>query len=139
MGTLQRHKTLRTRVAALATVALGACGTVAAQAPAHPAAGAADSAQEQDEQQRERFHQAMLAYERNHWSLAFLLLSGLADSGHAESARVALQMWHHGPALYRHEFVASARQIGRWTLLWGCAAEATGKECDRELQAHRTP
>jgi hypothetical protein len=139
MSTLHRSMPFSARLAALAAAALCTCGPLAAQSQAHAAAHDTIVTPDEAAQQQERFQEAMQAYERNHWSLAFLLLSALADTGHADSARVALQMWHHGPALYRGEFHASARQIQRWTLLWGCAGDATGRECTREVLSRRTP
>lgn len=76
------------------------------------------------------FEAALLAYERNHWTQAFAALARLADSGHPEAARMALQMWRFGPQLYRTEFAASATQVERWTRSWGCGGDSTGRECN---------
>lgn len=60
------------------------------------------------------FDAAMSSYERCHWALVFEQLAALADRGHAEAARIALQMERHGPALYATRFGASAQQRDRW-------------------------
>ena len=77
----------------------------------------------------------MVAYERNHWDEAFTALVRLADRGHPDAARVALQMWRYGPILYRASFSASAAQVERWTQLWGCGRDATSHACKFTLQA----
>ena len=78
---------------------------------------------------RARFDEALVAYERSHWPHAYRMLAALADEGHGESARIALQMWRHGHALYRTEFQASAQQVERWTRLWACAGEGVDSSC----------
>lgn len=81
------------------------------------------------------YDEALAEYERCHWPEAFQALAQLADRGHAQAARVALQMRRFGPALYGWTFTASAAQIGRWTLLRGCAGETTHPDCRLALQA----
>lgn len=81
------------------------------------------------------FDAAMVAYDRNHWDAAFAALVGLADRGHPEAARMALQMWRFGPKLYQTNFSASAAQVERWTRLWGCGGDATSRACQLALQA----
>ena len=81
------------------------------------------------------FDAAMVAYERNHWDEAFAALVRLADRGHPEAARMALQMWRFGPKLYQANFSASAVQVERWTQLWGCGGDATSRACQLALQA----
>jgi hypothetical protein len=61
-----------------------------------------------------RFQQAHDAYERNHWRAAFEGFASLADLGHAESARVALQMSRFGPALYGQDFETAPHRQQRW-------------------------
>ena len=63
------------------------------------------------------FDAALQAYEHNHWQTAYTGFAALADLGHPESARIALQMRRHGPALYRREFDASAQQLANWSRL----------------------
>lgn len=65
-------------------------------------------------------HAAMDAYERNHWGAAYIAFAELADRGHPEAARIALQMLRYGSTLYRASFVASAQQVDRWWRLCGC-------------------
>jgi hypothetical protein len=81
------------------------------------------------------FDAAIAAYERNHWDEAFAALVRLADRGHPEAARMALQMWRFGPKLYQTNFSASAVQVERWTQLWGCGGDATSRACQLALQA----
>jgi hypothetical protein len=69
------------------------------------------------------FDNALQAYEHNHWQTAYAGFAALADSGHAESARIALQMRRHGPALYLCEFDASAQQLAHWSRLRMAAAD----------------
>lgn len=88
-----------------------------------------------DHDLRDRFDEAMLAYERNQWSLAFMLLSNLADLGHAEASRVALQMWRYGPALYGSSFVATSQQVANWSQTWACSGDAAGRGCMQALKA----
>jgi len=81
------------------------------------------------------FDAAMVAYERNHWDEAFTALARLADRGHPDAARMALQMWRFGPKLYQTNFSASAAQVERWTRLWACGGDATSRACQLALQA----
>lgn len=62
----------------------------------------------------DRFGQALAAYERCHWPQAYALLATLADEGHADAARLALQMVRHGTRLFGQRFEASAIQQARW-------------------------
>lgn len=64
---------------------------------------------------------ALEAYERNHWSDAYRAMSQLADGGHAEAARIALQMKRYGSVLYGQRFEATALQEQRWAALRPCA------------------
>lgn len=83
----------------VAALALGACG-VAARAQ-----GADDA---------RAFEGALQAYRDNHWRDAFAAFARLADRGHPEASRVALQMWTWGPRLYGVGFDASVQQVERW-------------------------
>lgn len=83
------------------------------------------------------FETAMAAYERNHWYAAYTAFGTLADRGHPEAARIALQMWLYGPMLYTTSFVAPAQQLQRWSRVWShCSSDPTGGAC---LLAHRAP
>ena len=64
-----------------------------------------------------QFDQAMDAYERNHWSLAFDGLAVLADAGDGEAARLAWLMSRHGAALYRVRLEAEPTRRQRWLAL----------------------
>ncbi|MBC7619964.1 MAG: hypothetical protein H7293_13440 [Candidatus Saccharibacteria bacterium] len=63
------------------------------------------------------FAEAMAHYEQCKWSQAFADFAALADSGHAESARIAWLMARHGPKLFGGPRVASLTQIERWQRL----------------------
>ena len=63
------------------------------------------------------FETAQLDYERNHWPQAYAAFAALADRGHGEAARIALQMARHGPKLYGTSFAASDGQRQRWAAL----------------------
>ena len=52
----------------------------------------------------QRFDDALLAYERNHWPEAYAAFTALADSGRVQSARVAAQLHRSGPRLYGMRF-----------------------------------
>lgn len=64
------------------------------------------------------FDMAQLAYERSHWPEAYAGFLLLADSGHAEAARIALLMHRYGPRLYGLHFEAGDAQVDRWSRLW---------------------
>jgi hypothetical protein len=81
------------------------------------------------------FDAAMQAYERNHWNVAYAAFTKLADQGHSEAARIALQMVRHGPALYRMSFAANAHQLARWSRVRACADQPAGSACQVVLQA----
>lgn len=84
------------------------------------AAGQPTSVEEQDR----LYAAAQVEYEIGHYALAFTGFAGLADAGHVESARIALQMQRHGTSLYRMRFAAGPKQIGRWTTLLSCRGQA---------------
>ena len=95
---------------------------------AQPVAGAQATAQaDAAAEWAGQFDAALVEYERNHWPQAFAALSALADRGHPEAARMALQMWRYGPALYRLEFLATSRQVETWARAWGCGVDAASE------------
>ena len=98
-------------------------------------AGAASAQPTRTSDAAPAFDAAMVAYERNHWDEAFAALARLADRGHPEAARMALQMWRFGPKLYQTDFSASAAQVERWTQLWSCSADAASGACRNATQA----
>lgn len=67
---------------------------------------------------------AQAEYEVGHYAAAFTAFAALADAGHAESARIAMQMHRHGPGLYQMRFAAGPMQIGRWTALVSCRSQS---------------
>lgn len=97
-----RHHRVGIRSRRWTAAVLAALAVLAAPAQADPAA---------------EFDTAMAAYERNHWTQAFAAFARLGDAGHAQAARVALQMWRHGPALYGREFDATPAQRQQWARL----------------------
>lgn len=86
-------------------IALSAMLLAAASSPARAGVGIAPEA---------RFETAREEYDRCHWELAWREFSRLADEGHAESARLALEMWRYGPALFGRAFVPDADRVARW-------------------------
>ena len=60
------------------------------------------------------FETALQVYERCHWLPAFEQLVRLADRGHAQSARLVMQMHQYGPALYGQAFALSPGQMDRF-------------------------
>ena len=71
-------------------------------------AGAADIAT------TKAFDTALQDYERCRWLPAFEQLVRLADRGHAQSARMVMQMHQYGPALYGQAFALSPGQMDRF-------------------------
>lgn len=61
-----------------------------------------------------RAGEARVAYENGHYARAFDLFAELADAGHAEATRIALQMHRLGPALFGQRFDASEARLARW-------------------------
>lgn len=85
----------------LALAAATAAGSAGAQAIVAPGA-------------ESTFASATLAYELNHWEQAFALLAQLADEGHPEARRMALQMLRHGPRLYGKAFEVAPGRRQAW-------------------------
>lgn len=65
----------------------------------------------------DRFGQALAAYANNNWAQAYATLGALADEGHRESARLALQMARHGQRLFGMRFELTARRQAHWMAL----------------------
>lgn len=105
LGAAMRH------IAALAVLVVLLPLAAAAQAP---------SRAEQDR----AYDAAQVDYEVGHYAEAYAAFAALADAGHAEAARVALQMHRYGPGLYRMRFAAGPQQIGRWAALVSCRGQA---------------
>jgi hypothetical protein len=60
------------------------------------------------------FESAMRDYEAQRFGKAFDTLALLADSGHAEAARIALLMSAQGPRLYGRRFELHPQRRERW-------------------------
>ena len=65
----------------------------------------------------DRFSQALAEYERCHWPQAYVALGTLADEGHPQAARLALQMARHGDRLFGMHFELAADRQARWLAL----------------------
>lgn len=82
------------------------------------AAGArADGVATPDQQ---RHDDARDQYEIGHFQLAFSEFAALADRGHCQSARMALQMLRYGKSLYATEFHVGLERVQRWQHLPAC-------------------
>jgi len=55
------------------------------------------------------------------WAEVYQAVARLADSGSIAAARLALQMHHHGQAVYGVRFEASETQLRRWQWQVDCA------------------
>ena len=80
-------------------------------------------------EQEQRFAAAQDEYEAGHYAAAFSTFAALADAGHVQSARIALQMLRHGSSLYRTRFAAGPKQVERWSHTWNCTSEFAGRDC----------
>ena len=67
-----------------------------------------------------RFDAARDQHDLGNVAEAFAALAMLADEGHCEAARLALQMIYAGPEAYLMSFRAGPRQITRWRNLPQC-------------------
>lgn len=84
---------------------------------------------------------AQAEYEIGHYAAAFTAFAALADAGHVESARVAMQMHRYGPGLYQKRFAAGPMQIGRWMARVSCRnqAAAATDACVSVLSGEASP
>lgn len=73
------------------------------------------------------FERAQEHYEAGHWAEAFEGYATLADCGHREAARIALQMRQFGPRLYGRAFMAGPQQLQRWRTI--VTREGGGAAC----------
>ncbi len=62
----------------------------------------------------DRFEAAMQLYHDGRYAASYTRLAELADTGHAESARIALLMLRFGPSLYGTRLTAPPQQVNRW-------------------------
>ena len=73
------------------------------------------------------FDEARLLLERGHDAEAHRVLAQLADCGHREAARIALQMRQFGPQLYRMNVQVGPKQLGRWRALLAAPASPSSQ------------
>lgn len=83
-------------------------------------AGPAGAVETTPEQQR--YDAARDEYEIGHFQVAFAEFAALADGGHCEAARMALQMVRHGKSLYAAEFRVPLERVQRWQHMPACGA-----------------
>jgi hypothetical protein len=60
------------------------------------------------------FAEALRLHRSGRWSAAYGRFLQLADAGHVDAARIALQMLRHGGELYGTEWTAAASQVAAW-------------------------
>jgi hypothetical protein len=80
---------------------------------------------------RSPFDDAMSHYQAGRYARAFTLFSQLADCGHREAARIAMQMRRFGPQLYGMDFAATAPQIAGWLEILAATTEPAADRCTR--------
>lgn len=123
MPTLQPHCRRSLDRVALASLLLCVAASTAGPAWAQDAAAAPSL----------RMHDALEEYERGHYAQAFAAFARLADQCHPEAARIVVQMWLNGPALYNMKFNASPSQVESWRRVR--VAGVGGTACALPLQA----
>jgi hypothetical protein len=72
------------------------------------------TARDAAEAARSPFEAAQAHYEAGRYAQAYALFAELADCGHRDAARIALQMRRFGPELYGEVFEASPSRLARW-------------------------
>jgi soluble cytochrome b562 len=70
---------------------------------------------------QQRYDAARDQYEIGHFQVAFAEFASLADSGHCEAARMALQMLRYGKSMYATDFRVTPDQTQRWQRLLVCS------------------
>jgi hypothetical protein len=68
------------------------------------------------------FADALQLYRHGRFSAAYGRFAQLADTGHVESARIALVMLRHGPDLYDADWTATPAQLAAWERMVGGTA-----------------
>lgn len=63
------------------------------------------------------FEVARAHYDAGHFTEAYALFVQLADCGHREAARIALQMHRLGSSVYGLDFAAHPQQLMRWQIV----------------------
>lgn len=124
LAALERHYLSCERTAAVQRLTpsdAAACSVAAEQLLQHRFGGDHDrmlqwwrSARDSAETARTPFEAAQEHYEAGRYALAYALFAELADCGHREAARIALQMRRFGPQLYGVDFEASPSRLARW-------------------------
>jgi len=87
------------------------------------------SARDRSEPLRTPFETAQAHYEAGRYAQAYALFAQLADCGHREAARIALQMRRFGPELYGVAFEASPSRLARWQGTLSADASAGPGSC----------
>jgi hypothetical protein len=75
------------------------------------------------------FDAAQAHYEAGRFAEAYELFTRLADCGHREAARIALQMHKLGSRLYGLDFAARPQQLVRWQLALSAAPQDGSGAC----------
>jgi len=98
---------------------VAAAAAIAAMTAITATAGPAGDLNATTEQQR--YDSARDQYEIGHFQVAFAEFASLADRGHCEAARMALQMLRYGKSMYATEFRVTPEQTQRWQRLPVCS------------------
>jgi hypothetical protein len=83
------------------------------------------------------FEEGMAHYDAGRYREAYRLFKSLADCGHREAARLALQMRRYGPTLFAMPFDATDEQIATWQAALGRAHAAADRPCSSTGELHR--
>jgi len=88
------------------------------------------------------FEQARAQLERGHHADAHRRFAQLADCGHREAARIALEMRQFGPQVYGMNFHVGPKRLARWRALLAAPAPLptpaglpSGLACEQPLPA----
>jgi hypothetical protein len=76
------------------------------------------------------FDAAQAHYEAGRFAEAYEAFARLADCGHREAARIALQMHHLGSRLYGVDFAARPQQLMRWQTALSAGAQDGSGGCN---------
>jgi hypothetical protein len=86
------------------------------------------------------FEQARVQLERGHYADAHRSFAQLADCGHREAARIALEMRQFGPQVYGLTFNVGPKRLARWqALLAAPAPRSTQAGSHSGLACGQTP
>jgi hypothetical protein len=75
------------------------------------------------------FEDGMAHYDAGRYREAYRLFKALADCGHREATRLALQMRRYGPALFAMQFDATDEQLAKWHATLGRGAAVAESPC----------